>query len=218
MTEHPQQMVARGYDAVAERYAELESDADWPRLRWLDDLLQRLPDGAHVLDLGCGNALPAGPRIAQRHRLTGVDVSSRQIALARANVPAAQFAVGDILDLRYPAGTFAAVAAFYTFDHLPRERLSEMFRLIHTWLEGPGLLLFCAEIADQPGVVGQWLGTPMFFSSYDPDTTRRLLDESGFDILRDEVEGQSEGEQHVDYLWVLARKRLSSSDTRPAPR
>ena len=50
MTEPPQELVARGYDAVAERYAALEKDVAWPRLRWLDDLLGRLPEGAHVLE------------------------------------------------------------------------------------------------------------------------------------------------------------------------
>ena len=125
-------------------------------------------------------------------------------------MPAGQFAVGDILQLRYPAGTFAAVAAFYTFDHLPRQRLSEMFQLIHDWLEESGLLLLCVEIDDEPGVVGQWLGTAMFFSSYDPDTTRRLLDESGFDIVRDAIEEQWEWDHGVSYLWVIARKRAQS--------
>lgn len=207
MTEQPQDLVARGYDAVADRYAALERDVAWPRLRWLDELLNRVPDGEHVLDLGCGNGLPAGARITQRHRLTGVDASARQVELARTNVPAGRFVVGDILQLRYPAGTFAAVAAFYTFDHLPRQRLPEMFELIHGWLKTSGLLLFCAEIDDQPGKVGEWLGTPMYFSSYDPDTTRRLVDESGFTIVRDSVEQQHEGDHEVSYLWVLARKR-----------
>jgi SAM-dependent methyltransferase len=207
MGEQPQQIVAHGYDAVAEQYAELERDAAWPRLRWLDDLLARLPDGVPVLDLGCGNGLPAGERIACRQRLTGVDVSARQVELARVNVPTGEFTTGDILALDYPAGTFGAVTAFYTFDHLPRERLPEMFRLIHGWLAESGLLLCCVEIEDSPGMVGDWLGAPMYFSSYEPDTSRRLLSEAGFDILRDEIEAQSEGGHEVSYLWLLARKR-----------
>ncbi|MDI6098863.1 class I SAM-dependent methyltransferase [Actinoplanes sp. NEAU-A12] len=206
MTEEPQQIVARGYDAVAHSYAALERDAPWPRLAWLDDLLTRLPDAAHVLDLGCGNGLPAGERIARRHRLTGVDVSARQIELARANVPGGEFSTGDILRLRHPDGTFAAVTAFYTFDHLPRERLPEMFQLIHGWLAASGYLLCCVEIEDQPGTVANWLGAPMYFSSYDPDTTRALLTGAGFEIVRDAIEKQTEGGHEVGYLWLLARK------------
>ena len=207
MGEQPQQIVARGYDTVAEQYAELEQHAPWPRLDWLDDLLARLPAGLRVLDLGCGNALPAGEIIVRRHRLTGVDVSSRQVELARMNVPAGEFTTGDILALDYPAGTFGAVTAFYTFDHLPRERLSDMFRLVHGWLAESGLLLCCVEIEDTPGMVADWLGAPMFFSSYEPDISRQLLTEAGFDILRDEIKAQLEGGHEVSYLWLLARRR-----------
>jgi SAM-dependent methyltransferase len=207
MSEDPHRLVAQGYDRVADRYAELERDAPWPRQAWLDDLLARLPDGVRVLDLGCGNGLPAGESIARRHRLTGVDVSSRQVELARANVPTGEFSTGDILRLEHPPGTFAAVTAFYTFDHLPRERLAEMFRLVHGWLTTDGLLLCCVEIEDLPGLVADWLGEPMFFSSYEPDVTRRLLTEAGFEILRDEIEPQLEGGHEVRYLWLLARRR-----------
>lgn len=199
-------VVARGYDRVAEEYARLESATEWPRLRWLDELLAMLPGGSRVLDLGCGNGIPATARIAQRHRATGVDVSARQIELARANVPGAEFAVADLLDLSYPDGSFDAVVAFYTFDHVPRERLAELLGRIHGWLGDGGLLLFTAEIGDEPGVVGDWLGVPMFFSSYDPDTTRRLVAEAGFELVRDAVEEQQEGGAAVSYLWVLARR------------
>jgi hypothetical protein len=44
--DRPQSIVARGYDRVAEEYARLESGAEWPRLRWLDEVLRRLPDGS----------------------------------------------------------------------------------------------------------------------------------------------------------------------------
>jgi cyclopropane fatty-acyl-phospholipid synthase-like methyltransferase len=207
MGTEPQHLVAQGYDTVAERYAELERDAPWPRLAWLDDLLARLPDGSPVLDLGCGNGLPAGERIARRHRLTGVDVSARQIELARRHVPDGEFSTGDILKLAQPPGSFTAVTAFYTFDHIPRERLTEMFGLIHTWLADGGYLLCCVEIEDLPGTVADWLGAPMYFSSYEPGVTRRLLTEAGFDIVRDRIEAQSEGGHEVSYLWLLARRR-----------
>jgi hypothetical protein len=40
-------LVARGYDRVADRYERLElADRKWPRLRWLDRLLNGVRAGA----------------------------------------------------------------------------------------------------------------------------------------------------------------------------
>lgn len=198
--------VARGYDQVADEYARLEDNAEWPRMRWLDEILRRLPDRSRVLDLGCGNGVPATAALADRHVAIGVDVSTQQIELARANVPAAEFMVADLLELHYPPSSFDAVVAFYTFDHLQRERLGELFGRISGWLRDGGLLLFSVEPEDKPGVVGQWLSVPMYFSSYTPDTTRRLVREAGFEIVRDALEQQREGTTDVTYLWILARR------------
>jgi hypothetical protein len=51
--------VSRGHDEVSAEYAALEGARPWPRMRWLDDLLERLEDGGQVLDLGCGNGVPS---------------------------------------------------------------------------------------------------------------------------------------------------------------
>ncbi len=49
MAEQPQQIIAHGYDTVAERYAELERDVLWPRLGWLDEAAAGNP-GHHLVD------------------------------------------------------------------------------------------------------------------------------------------------------------------------
>jgi hypothetical protein len=72
-------------------------------------------------------------------------------------------------------------------------------------LKPEGLLLLTVETEDEPGVTGQWLGVDMFFSSFDADTTRRLIREAGFEALSEAVEAQLEGQKEVSYLWVLAR-------------
>lgn len=206
MTQHRPQLVADGYDQVAQEYAglETEEDGEWPRQRWLAEVLHRLPADSRVLDLGCGNGVPVTAALAEQHRVTGVDVSEIQIAQARARVPGADLRVGDALELRFPPGSFEAVVAFYTLDHLPRERLGELLTRIRDWLTPGGLLLFSVEPVDQPGTVGQWLGVPMYFSSYPPETTLRLVSEAGFTVLRHETQPQLEGGRRVDWLWVLA--------------
>jgi ubiquinone/menaquinone biosynthesis C-methylase UbiE len=54
------EIVEAGYDDVADRYAELEAPGhEWPRMRWLAKLLAQIEPGRAVLDVGCGNGVPA---------------------------------------------------------------------------------------------------------------------------------------------------------------
>jgi SAM-dependent methyltransferase len=198
-------LVAEGWDAVAEPYAALEEE-EWPRLRWLRELLDRLPSSSLVLDLGCGNGLPAGPEIVARgHGLLGVDVSQRQVELARRNVPGAAFLRADMDELELAEGAFDAVVSFYAIGGIPRERHPELLRRIYGWLAPGGLLLLSEEDVDQPGLVGDWLGAPMFFSSYDAATLRCLVEEAGFEIQRTAVESQREQGRDVPFTWILAQ-------------
>lgn len=200
----PREIVAAGYDAVAERYAELE-ETEWPRLRWLRDLLDRLPDGAHVLDLGCGNGIPADREIVRRHAVTGVDISARQIELARRNVPGGVFFHADMTRVSFPPATFEAVVSFYAIGCVPRDEHAALLRRIRGWLRPGGWLLLSEEDVDRPDVVGDWLGVPMFFSGFDAATQRRLVEEAGFVVERAAVETQMEQGVAVPFSWVLAR-------------
>jgi ubiquinone/menaquinone biosynthesis C-methylase UbiE len=201
------QMVARGYDQVALDYDHLEGEAEWPRMAWLNKVLNRLAPGSSVLDLGCGSGDPAGIEIAKQHRLTGVDISQTQIDLARRNVPAGHFLHGDAASVEFPAASFDAVVSFYTLEHIPRREHGAVFRRIHHWLRPGGLLLGSMEAGEYDDVVGEWLGVSMFISCYDPETTRRLVGEAGFDLLETAIELQVEGGTEIPYLWLLARKR-----------
>ena len=124
-------VVEQGYDRVALDYARLEGDREWPRLRWLRKMLNRLEPGSHVLDLGCGSGDPAGIEIAQQHRVTGVDISQAQIDLARQNVPSGRFIHGDAASIEFPAASFDAAVSFYTLEHIPRQEHKGTLERIH---------------------------------------------------------------------------------------
>jgi SAM-dependent methyltransferase len=105
-----------GYDAIAEQYMELvtESRVSDPRSEWIKDFLGRLSDGSHVLDLGCGPGVPtAAAFVRDGHRVTGIDISPRQVELARVNVPPGRFLIGDALTTNFPSGSFGAIAALF---------------------------------------------------------------------------------------------------------
>jgi cyclopropane fatty-acyl-phospholipid synthase-like methyltransferase len=198
-------LVAAGYDEVAREYAALEHPGqEWPRLRLLRDLLAHLQPGSTVLDLGCGNGVPALREIVRLHEGVGVDISKTQIDLAQANVPSAQLLHADAAELDFPPRSFDAVVAFYVLEHLPREEHAHLLAKLFEWLTPGGFLLFSIEPEDEPAHVGKWLGKPMFFSRFDAETTLGLVRAKGFEVLDSHTAVQVEGAKEVEFVWVLA--------------
>jgi SAM-dependent methyltransferase len=205
---NPKEIVARGYDAIALRYAEWAGQIKSPVLEWLRDLDSRLPAGADVLELGCGRGVPGTRELARRHRVTGVDISAVQIELARHHVPEASFVHADASELEIAAGSLDAVVALFFFGHVPVDEQRELIRRIAVWLDDGGLLLatFGAGGAAGEEVDEDWLGTPMYFASLGGDSYLPLLRECGLESLRDEVIVQREpGHGDVAFHWVLAQ-------------
>ena len=197
--------VQAGYDVLAPSFgawrARIEGD---PWERFLAELADRLPDGARVLDLGCGDGSKTR-RLAERFEVVGVDISEEQLRLARDEVPAATFVQADLAELDFPGASFDSVTAFYSITHVPREDHEALFGRIRGWLKPGGLFLASLGARGSEDWTGEWLGVEMFFSSHDADTNRRLLRELGFRLLVDEVVAMREPEGEAAFLWVLAR-------------
>jgi SAM-dependent methyltransferase len=204
-------LVRDGYDRIADRYAEHTAASPSPaRLEWTNRLLARLVPRSRVLDLGCGPGVPTGAAIVgEGHHLTGVDISARQIALARQQLPPASFIQGDVVALEFPDGAFEAAVALYSLSHVPRGHWPDLFCRVHRWLRPEGLFLACFPPGDQGG----WLeddflgfGGTSWTNSFDTDTTSRLLGEAGLEIEAREVEVQNEPWGLEQWMFVLCRR------------
>jgi SAM-dependent methyltransferase len=203
----PREIVARGYDAIALRYAEWAGQIDSPTLEWVRGLDARLSDGSDVLELGCGRGVPTTRELARRHRVTGIDISAVQIELARHHVPEAGFVHADATELLIAEASLDAVVALFFFGHVPIDEQRALITRIGHWLRPGGYLLSTFGMgAAGEDVDDDWLGTPMYFASLGGDAYPPLLRDAGLEILRDEVVAQDEpGHGEVSFLWLLAR-------------
>jgi ubiquinone/menaquinone biosynthesis C-methylase UbiE len=117
------------YDAVAEQYDRVFADIrvrsdEW---RWLD---ARVPDGARVLDVGCGNGALLtllAPRIASG---VGVDASAGMISRARAraaDLTNLRFEVIDGPKLPLPDASVDVVISLLSFRYLDWDPIMREF-------------------------------------------------------------------------------------------
>ena len=207
MTDPRTHLVGAGYDAMADTFeAWKEQIRDDPRAEWCSDLLERLPPGARVVELGCGAGTEETRRLAEHFRVTGVDLSSEQLRRARERVPAATYLEADLTELDLEDGTVDAVVAFYVLNHVPRELLGPTFERIHGWLVHGGIVVATLGASDNPGWTGDFLGAPSYFAGFPPETNRGLLQDAGFALIRDELVTIREPEGDATFHWVLARR------------
>ena len=214
----PKQVVAAGYDAMAERYlawSGLRPSA--ARLRYLALAQDLIPPGADVLDLGCGAGIPMTAALAAGRQVTGVDISAAQIALARVNVPSASFVQADLTTLELPPASLDAVVAFYSLTHVPRAEHAALFGRIRSWLRPNGVFIASLGVEDSPDEIeADWLGVDMFFSHFSARVTRRLVTEAGLVMERADLLSEPEDRHDARFLWVVARAPEREPGPEPA--
>ena len=71
--------------------------------------------GKRVLEVGCGSGVFLRAAADRGAAVTGIDSSERLVGLARARVPEAEVAVGDLQELPYGDNAFDVVAGFNSF-------------------------------------------------------------------------------------------------------
>jgi cyclopropane fatty-acyl-phospholipid synthase-like methyltransferase len=204
----PKRVVAEGYDRLGPAYSAWDAENS-PEVRswFLGEVLARLSEGSDVLELGCGSG-PAAAVLSAGRRYVGVDLSRVQLSIARRRVPHATFVRGDFTSMDFRSASFDGVVAFYVFMHVPREELAPTFERAFGWLRPGGRLMLTLSAGDNEDVIEpDWLGVPMFFAGFTPETNERLLRETGFHLEISEVREEVEARYGLArFHWVIARK------------
>jgi ubiquinone/menaquinone biosynthesis C-methylase UbiE len=202
-------IVQDGYDILAETYLRARS-SNREDVRLLAELAQRLPDGARVLDAGCGAGVPVARNLSERFRVTGVDISAAQIGLARELAPAAEFIQADMTTLDFPDGSFDAIVSYFAIIHVPREEHPAVLANFRRMLTPGGLLLLSTGSGDNPAdTEDNWLdgGATMYWSHYGHADNLRMIADAGFNIVWERLVSEDEEFGGGTHLFVLAERR-----------
>ena len=199
----PIRTVREGYDAIGERYHEW-SHAAAVRIEYVTRLRDRLAPGSLVLELGSGPGDPATRMLAERHRVVGVELSWRQIEIARRYAPGAAFVQADMTRLAVRLGSVDAVASFFATGHVPSAEQPAFYARLGPWLRPGGVLVTTAPRGTGDGTEEGWLGAPaMFFGGIGRDATVAAIEAGGLTVESVEDVDEGDGER---FLWIVATK------------
>lgn len=149
-----------------------------------DCLMERLLDAipvktGRILDVACGKGETS--RYLTHHyspaNITGINISEKQLASCRSNVPEASFLRMDAVELGFPEDTFDAVICVEAAFHFnTRHRfLLEAWRVLR-----PGGYLVLSDILVSPDVVRYHRRTVVENFVENPDHYSWLLKSAGF--------------------------------------
>jgi len=141
------QTVKAGYNKIAKKY--LKYRDIFKNNKHLDLLIKRLQLGATILDIGCGAGVPIDKYFIDKgFKIIGIDISDKQIELAKKNLPEGEFKVKDMLDLKKREFTVDTVVSFYAIFHTPRQKHLEILQKINSFLPDNGYLLVTMGATD----------------------------------------------------------------------
>jgi len=137
---------SHGYEAIAAHYIAGRGSnyrgvgigaaevAEWART---------LPDGASVLDIGCGTGLPITQVLIERGlQVYGVDASPSMVAAFRANFPGVPVECAAAEDSAFFGRTFDAVVSWGLFFLLEEETQRQLITKVAGALKTGGSFLF----------------------------------------------------------------------------
>lgn len=206
---HRQREQAAGFDAVGARYDELFPHKDG-QIRAGELLLDRLPTGARVLDVGCGTGVPTARQLVDGGcAVTGIDISSSMLELARRNVPEAMFEKRDAVDIEAGWGPYDAVVAFFSLLMLPRQEIVRVLARIREVLVPAGWVAMSMVEGDIDDLSVTFLGVPVRVTGWPREELRRTITDAGFAVEVEDVRSYRSPSPDVapeTQLFLIARR------------
>lgn len=199
-------IVRKGYNTLSADYTKIRKLSTRDR-KYIDLLLERLPKGSRVLDLGCGGGTPSTKELARTYKVVGIDFAKNQIKLARKNIPNAKFHQMDMTKMTFEDEEFDAVFSLLAIIHVPRELKVQLYKDIHRILKPGGFLLIaigCDNWISEPG--DDFMGEPMYWSQWGGELSKEMIEKAGFKIIQASIEEAWFGGELERHFFVLARK------------
>jgi len=184
--------IAAHYERHAHAWDADRRAAGWTDRAWHERFISALPDGAAVLDLGCGGGSPVALNmVACGLRVCGVDASPAMVLLCRERMPGQEWRRADMRSLSL-GRRFGGILAWDSLFHLDHDSQRRMFRVFADHAAPGTVLMFNAGPAHGESI-GEYRGDPLYHASLAPAEYRALLAGAGFRLVAETLEDRRIG-------------------------
>lgn len=200
MTKQNKERAYESYDEIVQWFDHARTNT-LMESEYLNLILNSVPAGSSVLDLGCGTGeLIAQFFIDRGFKITGVDGSKKMIELCKKRFPSEQWIVSDMRNINL-SQQFDVVLAWHSFFHLDQDSQRKMFKIFETHIRPGGILAFTS--GEEEGEVWSDNGGQMLYhASLSTKEYEKLLNENSFTVLLHKICDPKCGEATV---WVVQK-------------
>ncbi len=204
------EIVREGYNKAAEKIKEiwgLERDG-LEEMEPFYEFMARIPLDGQILDAGCGNG-SYSRYLSEKFNVIGVDISEKQIELAKQNAPKAEFICRDMTNLDFPDEFFDGILSYYAIIHVPRDEQYDSLKNFYRMLKIHGVSLLTFHSNDDPESYAEdFFGCeiPMYWSGFDKDFNIKMLRNIGLKIIWSKLIKESSKFGESYHLFVFVEK------------
>jgi ubiquinone/menaquinone biosynthesis C-methylase UbiE len=175
------------YDRVADRYADLVRtglEAFPLEKRLVDHFVHSVIEagGGPVLDVGCGPGWLTRDLASRGLAVSGIDISTAMLRLARTNNPGLGFVAASLTQIPVADGASTGVFCWYVLHHVPDVDLENAVWELARVIRPGGSLMLGGHVGDSTYVKTEgYGGLPMrvLFARRGPEIYAHLLREAG---------------------------------------
>jgi SAM-dependent methyltransferase len=149
---------------------------------WLDRFLALVPEGAPVLDLGCGAGEPIARYLIESGReVWGADFAEPMLAIARQRFPQARWVHVDMRSLDLDC-RFGGIVGWNSFFHLTMDEQRAAIPILARHLVPGGAILLTVGPGEGE-VTGTVEGETIYHASLSPQEYEQLLGRVGLTVI-----------------------------------
>ena len=190
------------YEKHAAAWDRDRQNGSWNDKVWHDRFIDRLGNGARVLDLGCGPGRPVAQHMVKRGlRVTGVDSSPTMISFCRDRLPNQEWIVADMRQLGL-GRRFGGILAWDSFFHLNQDDQRQTFAIFADHASVGAALMFNTG-PQHCESVGEYRGDPLYHASLSPSEYETLITRFGFQVLEHAANDAEAGGRTV---WLCQKQ------------
>lgn len=195
---------AAAYDKIADEWQDFRKTCVVNKC--VEEFCAILPDGARVLDAGCGTGYPISAYLVARgFKVTGIDPSEKMLEKAKTlRLENARFFKSDFLGFE-TGEKFDAIIAFDCLWYIEPDRQREIYSKAASLLKDGGYFMF-THGKENGEIDGEMMGETFYYAALALCEVDALLNKNGFDVVRKETD-YAEPTTGTRDLMIFAKKR-----------